>query len=401
MKQAFALHTRQLKMPQHSKVANDVEMGQVQGDDDYLPERASLMAKKTTSFDSPLHMSSYVIRSSGALEELPVKDALDMLSEKSPMDPLWIDVDIQGDDLVKELPILTQTILDKLHLSPFLRRHLAEPTQLQTPQVLPLSQSALIVMRVLGTHDKDTRNAAALCLPSVLLTITSSSDRKKHGKGEKMDSLFIQEDTLRSMCERELAEASISGAAALWCNFHLDRSARATIRLRKTVYALIDESEYIENIKMKQIDECKDSLLRFASVAEEQLECVQNLEGGDAMSEGLDFTTPVLKGALAVILSTASSTERAIGRLEKRVADLQTKYDAHQQDKISHRLNVLTIISAIFLPLSLLTGFWGMNWEEGMPAIHTEYGFYYALAAMVVLGFALLYGFYRAGWMDR
>ena len=119
------------------------------------------------------------------------------------------------------------------------------------------------------------------------------------------------------------------------------------------------------------------------------------------MSEGLDFTSPILKGALAVMVSTSSSTERAIGRLEKRVADLQTKFDAHQQDKINHRLNVLTIISAIFLPLSLLTGFWGMNWEEGMPAIHTDYGFYYALAGMIVLGFALLYGFYRAGWMDR
>lgn len=164
-----------------------------------------------------------------------------------------------------------------------------------------------------------------------------------------------------------LPEASISGAATLWCNFHLDRSARATIRLRKTVFALIDESEYIENIKTKEIDECKDSLLRFASVAEEQLECVQSLEGGDAMNEGLDFTTPVLKGALPVILSTASSTERATGRLEMRVADLQPKYDAYQQDKIDHRLNVLTIISAIFLPLSLLTRFWGMNWEEGMP----------------------------------
>uniref|UniRef100_A0A7S3P9M7 Magnesium transporter n=1 Tax=Amphora coffeiformis TaxID=265554 RepID=A0A7S3P9M7_9STRA len=100
-------------------------------------------------------------------------------------------------------------------------------------------------------------------------------------------------------------------------------------------------------------------------------------------------------------MSTAGSTERAIGRLEKRVADLQTKFDANQQDKINHRLNVLTIISAVFLPLSLLTGFWGMNWEEGMPAIHTEHGFYYALAGMIALGFSLLGYFYRAGWMDH
>ena len=173
------------------------------------------------------------------------------------------------------------------------------------------------------------------------------------------------------------------------------------IKLRKTVYDQIDKSEDIEQIKLKEINDCKDLLLRFSSVAEEQLECVLCLEGGDAMSEGLDFTSPVLTGALSVIVSTAGSTERSIGRLEKRVADLQTKYDANQQDKINHRLNVLTIINAVFLPLALITGFWGMNWEHGMPAIRSDYGFYYALAGMIGLGFALLLFFYRAGWMDR
>jgi magnesium transporter len=166
------------------------------------------------------------------------------------------------------------------------------------------------------------------------------------------------------------------------------------------VYDLIDKSEDIDSIKLKDLNDCKDELLRFSSVAEEQLDCVQRLEGGDAMSEGLDFTSPILKGALSVILSTAGSTERAIGRLEKRVTELQTKYEANQQDKINSRLNVLTIISAVALPLTLLTGFWGMNWEHGMPAIRTQYGFWYALAGMIALGFALLAFFYRAGWMD-
>jgi len=373
-------------------------------------ERTSLVASKTMSFDTPLVLSSFAIRPNGVLEEVPVKEAMASISSSSGSrssstiaDPLWLDVEIQG-DIQKQLPLLTESVVDQLDLTPFLRRHLNEPTQLQTPQVLPLSQSALVVMRIMASDEKNTRHAAALCLPSVLLTVTSSTDEGKEADQAvrgKTRSLHLQKDTLESIREYELPEASISGAAALWFQFHLGRSALATIKLRKNVYDLIAKSEDIEQIKMKDINDCKDLLLRFASVAEEQLECVQSLEGGDAMSEGLDFTSPVLAGALSVIMSTAGSTERAVARLEKRVADLQTKYDANQQDKINHRLNVLTIISAVFLPLSLLTGFWGMNWENGMPAIHTEYGFYYALAGMIVLAFVLLGFFHRAGWMDH
>jgi hypothetical protein len=145
-----------------------------------LTEQASLLSSGR-SFDTPLWISSYAIRPEGVLEEVPLKEAMGTLAKSGGRDggdPLWIDVEIQG-NIAKELPLLTETILDKLDLTPFLRRHLAEPMQLQTPQVLPLSQSALIVMRILGTSDRDTRNAAALCLPSILLTVTSTSSEQK------------------------------------------------------------------------------------------------------------------------------------------------------------------------------------------------------------------------------
>ena len=377
----------------------DEEMGLTAEEENSNTDRT---AKLLASHKKPseLLLSSYAIRKTGNLEELPVDQALKTISNKTMEDPLWLDVEIEG-DIHEQLPTLTKTVVDHLDLTPFLRRHLSEWSQFYTPQVLPLSQSAFVVMRIMGTDDKNTRHAAALCLPNLLLTVTSSTNEQKHVRADARDSLRTQNDTLTSMCERELPEATVSGAAMLWFNFHLQRTSLATIKVRQAVYDLIDKSEDIESIKLKNINSIKDLLLRFASVAEEQFECVSRLEGGDAMSEGLDFTSPVLTGALAVLSATASSTERAIVRLEKRVADLQTKYDANQQDKINHRLNVLTIISAVFLPLSLLTGFWGMNWENGMPAIHTEYGFYYALAGMILLGFALLGYFYRAGWMDH
>lgn len=93
------------------------------------------------------------------------------------------------------------------------------------------------------------------------------------------------------------------------------------------------------------------------AVAEEQDECMQSLASGETISRALDFEK--MKGYVSVLLSTAGSNERMVTRLEKRVDDLRQTYDAQQQSRINRRLAVLTIVSAIFLPLSLMSGIFG------------------------------------------
>jgi magnesium transporter len=96
----------------------------------------------------------------------------------------------------------------------------------------------------------------------------------------------------------------------------------------------------------------------------------------------------------------ASSTERSLLRLEKRVADMRQTYDAYQQDRINHHLAVLTILSATFLPLTLMAGIWGMNFSN-MPELERENAYFYALASMVGVAIAFLFTFYYHGWFQR
>ena len=49
-------------------------------------------------------------------------------------------------------------------------------------------------------------------------------------------------------------------------------------------------------------------------------------------------------------LADAHYLDRAIDRLEKHVAELRVRFTANQQDRTNHRLAVLTVLSAIFLP---------------------------------------------------
>jgi Mg2+ and Co2+ transporter CorA len=63
-------------------------------------------------------------------------------------------------------------------------------------------------------------------------------------------------------------------------------------------------------------------------------------------------------------------------------------------------MRTLTAITAVFLPLNLITGFFGMNFDF-LPLIHTVAGFWTAAAAMVLVAFGLLLVFWRKRYLAR
>lgn len=61
-------------------------------------------------------------------------------------------------------------------------------------------------------------------------------------------------------------------------------------------------------------------------------------------------------------------------------------------------MKVLAIFSAIMLPLSLIAGIYGMNFEN-MPELHSSNGYYMTLATMALIALILLAYFWRKGWL--
>ena len=49
--------------------------------------------------------------------------------------------------------------------------------------------------------------------------------------------------------------------------------------------------------------------------------------------------------------------------------------------KMNETMHMLTVISTLFIPLTFLTGLYGMNFDN-MPELHTQYGYYIALGTM-------------------
>jgi magnesium transporter len=70
---------------------------------------------------------------------------------------------------------------------------------------------------------------------------------------------------------------------------------------------------------------------------------------------------------------------------------------------LSHRTNdimrTLTVLTAIFLPLNLITGFFGMNFDA-MPLIHESRGIWITIALMLLVGIGLGAYFWRKRYLS-
>ena len=238
------------------------------------------------------------------------------------------------------------------------------------------------------------RYAVALCLKGLLLTVTMCAENAKAVAAVQV----MSRKTMDYMTTMELPQPSTTGALSMWMMCHVNRVAQVLNTLRKRVFDLNEMMEKsVASVDLAEISDVKDELLRVLAVAEEQSNCVQSIANGESITSSLDFSA--LRGSLSALISTAGSTERMALRLEKRVADLREAYDAHQQDRINHRLSVLTIFSAVFLPITLMAGIWGMNFVN-MPSLENENGYYFALMGMALVGIGMLLTFYFFGWFS-
>jgi magnesium transporter len=80
------------------------------------------------------------------------------------------------------------------------------------------------------------------------------------------------------------------------------------------------------------------------------------------------------------------------------VAGLFDIHFAVVANRTNEVMKTLAVISAVILPLSLIAGIYGMNFEN-MPELQTRFGYYATLGVMLLLAFILMFYFWRRGWI--
>ncbi len=79
-------------------------------------------------------------------------------------------------------------------------------------------------------------------------------------------------------------------------------------------------------------------------------------------------------------------------------ASLMGMYNSTQSNKMNEVMKVLTIMASIFIPLTFITGIYGMNFEN-MPELATKYGYFVVLCVMILIILLMLWYFKRKKWL--
>ena len=106
------------------------------------------------------------------------------------------------------------------------------------------------------------------------------------------------------------------------------------------------------------------------------------------------LTTP-----FQVIPSNVRAANQTVDRLEKAISDIHKRFEMNQQEKTNRRLAVLTVLSAIFMPLTFIAGIYGMNFDA-MPELQQAFGYPVVLLFMALVGGGMYLYFKTRGWLD-
>jgi Mg2+ and Co2+ transporter CorA len=93
--------------------------------------------------------------------------------------------------------------------------------------------------------------------------------------------------------------------------------------------------------------------------------------------------------------------ERVLSHVRRLESSAETAVQMHvsaQSNRTNDIMRTLTVLTAIFLPLNLITGFFGMNFEA-LPLIHSPLGFWIAFGVMVLVGLGFVVYFRRKRYL--
>lgn len=146
---------------------------------------------------------------------------------------------------------------------------------------------------------------------------------------------------------------------------------------------------------LAQIQDLKRSVLRLRRISTKQMDILLRMSRGEfglIPEEMRPFYRDVYDHLVRVVDLSESYRDLISGSLEA--------YLSVVSNRMNEIMKVLTIFSAIMLPLTFIAGVYGMNFDN-MPELHSRFGYYATLIVMATVAIGMLIFFWRRGWLGR
>lgn len=105
--------------------------------------------------------------------------------------------------------------------------------------------------------------------------------------------------------------------------------------------------------------------------------------------------------AIRSITILGARTDRYLNKvsnLQELVSQMQETYQSQLSIQQNNLMKIFTVVTVIFLPLTLLAGWYGMNFAY-MPELHWRYGYPAVIAVSIIIVFALIGYFKHKKWL--
>jgi magnesium transporter len=136
----------------------------------------------------------------------------------------------------------------------------------------------------------------------------------------------------------------------------------------------------------------------------QQIRELQNLseEQRDAIQEWRDYRiadlSPAMNSRFADIIEHIERVLNHARTIESQAESAVQLYFAAMSHQTNEVMRLLTLITAIFMPLTLITGLFGMNFDF-IPWLHRSDGFWLSLVSMIGVVIAMLAYFRYKRWL--
>lgn len=144
---------------------------------------------------------------------------------------------------------------------------------------------------------------------------------------------------------------------------------------------------------LPRVQALRRALITFRRATWPLRDAVQSLARGEVARIAPDtrvFLRDTLDHLLRIVDLLESYRDMTGGLMDLHLSMVSTRMNQVMQ--------VLTVISTIFIPLTFIAGVYGMNFDD-MPETHWAYGYPAVLLGMGAIGAALFAFFWRRGWI--
>jgi len=311
------------------------------------------------------------VLSSKYLEELPYHS----LEELSTNNNYWLEISTSADNEVSSF--LVENKFEKRLI------HLVENPS-ESTRVNVYGDSILINL-VVSRSDNIYQSEYLTIIVKSNLLISILNDQNtllEDLKREVISDIFKFEPTLYHLLYYMLGEILQQG---------MENLAFSKQRIKKLSIKVDDNSEVVP---LAEVMLCKREIGQITDIVEDQYDMI-------GFVPKLDWTdsTQVGRSELKEQIQGLEHLKRSFERLEEKIDLIHSQYQLILQEKGNKRLNTLTIVQAIFVPLTFLAGLYGMNFIF-LPELQWQYGYFIILGIMVSISAFQLWWFKRKGWFD-